>query len=381
MATTPQHRPAPRARARRGFTLLEMMVAFSAGAIALVAIYYIGAASSRHFQEQQRISMAQSSLRIGFEQLRRDISRAGYLGAAWSVRVQQCVNPTVNVQAVQLQDRADSAELPNAGLNNVQADRLTLTGNYVTADEYLMVGINAAGNQARLQPAWQSFRRSFLFQDLSFNDQGFLATFAPGRVLRIRTQQGNNFFVNITGRSGGSGLNPTITFTPAMPIGGSCTQGLADGASVAPISRHEYRVMDFASTATGAQLLGRNIVAGTRGPHLVRQEITFAGAPIAGTERVLFDYVADFDVDMFVDTRAIGANVPVIVLRDDAAAAAVSTARPDSIRSLVVRVATRTSGEDPRVDPSIGYDINIAAVGAARMRRITSEIALPNVVN
>ncbi|MCS6797987.1 MAG: prepilin-type N-terminal cleavage/methylation domain-containing protein [Myxococcota bacterium] len=379
---TARTRHASRHEPIAGFTLVELMVALTAGAFALMAIYSIGASSARHFQEQQRVGTAQTSLRLGLEQLRRDISRAGYLGVGWSQQAQRCVNPAVPVQAVEIRDGAETASLPNAGPNGVHADRLLLTGNYATADEYLIVGLDASGTQARLQSSWQAFRRSFLLQDGTFHGPSFDAAFEPGRVLRIRTQQGNHFFVTITDRRGGGGVDPRVTFSPALPVGGACTGGLADGATVAPLSRIEYRVMDLAATGAGASLAGRGLVPGAQGPQLVRREIGFATeAPLAQTERVVLDHVAHFDVDLFADVRPVGSATPVLQRFDDVAAQNLTQGvNRHRVRSVVVNVATRTPSEDPRLDPSVGYDVDPLARGAARIRRAETEILLPNLV-
>ncbi|MFW5921446.1 MAG: PilW family protein, partial [Polyangiales bacterium] len=52
-----------RASKTAGFTLLELMVALVAGLIAISSIYFVSAASTRHFHEQQRIAQTQMSLR------------------------------------------------------------------------------------------------------------------------------------------------------------------------------------------------------------------------------------------------------------------------------------------------------------------------------
>ena len=61
-----------RARSRRaGFTLIEMMVALAAGGLVIAAVFTLGGASARHFQEQQRVGVTQRSVRMAMERLRR----------------------------------------------------------------------------------------------------------------------------------------------------------------------------------------------------------------------------------------------------------------------------------------------------------------------
>src|ERR1700712_5920127 len=75
---------------RAGFTLVELMIALIAGAFAVSAVYYLNGVSSRAFAEQMRVSETQMSLRSAMEQLRRDFSRAGYLGTPNSALVPDC---------------------------------------------------------------------------------------------------------------------------------------------------------------------------------------------------------------------------------------------------------------------------------------------------
>jgi len=376
---------------RAGFTLLEMLVALVAGSIAITSIYFVSASSSRHFQEQQRIAQTQQSIRMSMEQLRRDIARAGYLGTPNSGREQTCASVPTAVRAMEMRNAADSAVLPEASRNGVEADRLYLTGNFVTADSYLIIGLNGAGNGVFLQRNWQSFRRSFGSVDTSgswvYEPGAFDDVFMPGRMLHIQTVQGMHFFVRISARNS---AQATVAFTPALPVGGHCVVGLADSAMVSPLSRIEYRVMNVGGADIGSVSSG-STVAGVNGPVLVRREVQFdRDDAIAGTERVVAEHVADFDVDFIFEEGGTGAP-SVLRRRGDAVAAArlVATATPHAVRSAIVRLSVRTPMEEPQFlyeargagAPLTRYDINTTTPGAARVRTITSEIIMPNVAN
>ncbi len=367
-------------KSRAGFTLVEMMVALVAGAMAITSIYFISASSSRHFHEQQRIAQSQMALRMAMNQLRRDIERAGYLGTPNSDLEQQCVAPSQRVQAIALTNAAGDAALTNATTNGVHADDVVLTGNYVTGDAYLIVGLSASGDAAFFQTTWQGFRRSF---GVPYDSALFDQVFVPGRWLQLTTQDGNHFFVEITA-SDGTLTPPMVSFTPALPVGAACLQ-IGTGATVAPLSRMEYLVMAGGSTEIGT-LASASALAGINGPTLVRRELKFDGTPVAGSERVVAEYVADFDVDMVVNTAASG--VPVVLARqNDAAAAATIAATPNQARSAIVRLSIRTPTEDERFpfvarapgDPLTRYELDDAADGAARVRTESAEILLPNV--
>lgn len=367
---------------RAGFTLVEMMVAVTAGAIAITSIYYVSAASSRHFHEQQRIAHTQQSLRMAMEHLRRDISRAGYLGTPNSAQENTCFPPAAAVQAVQMTNGGSTAALTLAGTNSATADTLTMDGNYVTSDEYLIREWD--GNSGKIQSEWQSNQRSF---GAPFSATAFTETFAAGRILRIENTDGQRFFGQITGTAPAT---QTITIAQNLPTVGTCSVGRQ--ATAAPISRIRYSVLNVATTGSLASLRSAGSpLAGVNGPALVRQEINIVtGVAIAGTERVIAEHVAEFDVDFTVDNQTVATGIPIYATVNDVAAQNALTANAHRARSAIVRLSIRQAAEDPRfpwvartVGPPLGpllrYELTAAAVGAARVRTLTSEIHLTNV--
>ena len=144
-------------QARAGFSLVELMVAVLAGSFAVMAVYYLGGMSARAFNEQMRVSESQASLRSAMEQVRRDISRAGYYASSDARLLTPCSEPAgvggasivsaVQVQAIEVDTRTP-AEAPadvrdllaghSAAPNVTRADVLRLWGNYATADAYLV---------------------------------------------------------------------------------------------------------------------------------------------------------------------------------------------------------------------------------------------------
>lgn len=370
-----------RAKRNMGFSLLELMVALTLGATVVSSVYFIGGASAKHFQEQQRIAQGQLSLRIAMEQLRRDIARAGYLGAPTSTGA--CVAPAGVIQAVDLINNPDIAQIPNGAAHGVQADRLILVGNYLTSDSYFSAGIAAAGNQIFFQPDWQGFRRSFHLTTAGFpfSPALFDNAFRSNRVLHIETLQGNHLFVTITNRNAAT---RSVTFSPNITVGSACLGGMGIGATVSPLSRIEYFIGNIggnlnAATAAAANATGANSV------QLIRREIDFGGAAIANSERAVLEYVVDFNVDFIVDTAAAGA-APVLARVNDAAAEA---AGPEAVRAALVRLSVRTPQQDPRFPwvtraggaPLTRYRANASAPGASRVRTIEAEIFMPNLMD
>ncbi|MEM1413416.1 MAG: prepilin-type N-terminal cleavage/methylation domain-containing protein [Myxococcota bacterium] len=391
-----------RRRSEAGFTLLELMTALVAGLIAVSATYLISAETSRHFNEQQRVAQTQTSVRMAMEQIRRDISRAGFFGAANTATEQSCVNAAFNFAAVEYQDGVYTAALPEAALNAVEADELVLSGNYATSDGYLARPSSAANNGVIVQQGWQAFRRSFGAPEIAGGGGGFTANaydpdyfqnvFNPNRILHIETTAGNHFFTAITASVGAAQL---VSFNPATPQNPNC--GDLQGATVAPLSRIQYSVVDpTADPRFAALVTATDAARGIVNSVLIREEVLFDAArtPIAGTERVILEFVANFSLAFVVDNRPGPpfAGAPNLVLLDDTQGAqAFLAATPERVRSVIVDIAARTPDADPGFrplgrarDPAVDgpltrYQVNPAIDAAARVRRIRSEVFLANV--
>jgi prepilin-type N-terminal cleavage/methylation domain-containing protein len=64
---------------RRGFTLIELIVAITAGMFVAIAAFALARQGSRFFQQEARVAGAQFAATAGFERLRNDIARAAFL--------------------------------------------------------------------------------------------------------------------------------------------------------------------------------------------------------------------------------------------------------------------------------------------------------------
>jgi prepilin-type N-terminal cleavage/methylation domain-containing protein len=396
-----------------GFTLLELMVALTIGAMAVTSVYTLGAASSRRFGEQRRISNVQTSLRIAMNHLKRDIARAGYLGSPNAAAPgERCMVTQTPVAISFLDNPATDFQLidPNDQHGGVQADRIVLTGDYVTRGDYLISGLDNAGTTAYFQSNWQAFRRDFTnwWKDPpapeTINGTDFSAAFQTNRWMRLQNQQGFKFFVPITASGTDNSVPPLaqVTFAGALPIGNPCVGGFMGGAKAAPLSMIRYRLAQAAATgpnaAVDAVIKGNNI-------QLVREEIDpvnstnpldpTQSALMANTRRqTLLDYVVHFDVDFVIDARTRSAGTPPCLVRYDdglpspnAAACANVGFAPERIRAAIVTLSARTPEQDPRFiwlartagQPLTRYQFNPALPGAARVRTLRAEILVPNV--
>ncbi|MEQ8459084.1 MAG: prepilin-type N-terminal cleavage/methylation domain-containing protein [Sandaracinaceae bacterium] len=390
-----------RARSRRaGFTLIEMMVALAAGGLVIAAVFTLGGASARHFQEQQRVGVTQRSVRMAMERLRRDIARAGYMHvpSTNSPFVRTCPVPVApgNLPAVAFtdDDPTGNGALLNRGVNRVSADRLRLTGNYVTDDAYLVRTVNANGSAVFLQTDWLAFQRAFTSDDGTgsrrVDTARFQEVFAAGRMLHIETRTGTHFFVTITSATlNGLGNMAQVNINPALGVDNPCLEGLGRGALVSPVTTVEYGIVPAAGVLVpnNQNVTGANTV-------LQRQELDPATlAPIPGTQRAVLEWAVDFNLDFVLDTNPTPGNPPNLVQRTGTVAAPTVAGQPWQVRSIIASLAARTPEQDRRFPwPTswgaarpVGQPLNRFRVftdrqGAARVRQLTTEVQMPNLV-
>lgn len=385
-----------RRRARAGFTLLEMMVALTAGAIAIGSMYSISSVSTQYFREQQRISNAQSSLRFAMDQIRRDISRAGY-GATPSITAYPACQPNVGLQAgplgrfqaVRIAEATQVALVDPAGGHqidgvNVHADTLQLMGNYSTASEYVVSAI-VGGTRIDVDPSWMTFTRDFtgfVANDYSVDVGAFQNAFPAGRMVRVRASNGSRFFTTVTGTVVPGAAPPIINV--GNPITAGCAGFGRGSATVNPVS-----LLDYTVEAAVGPTAPANVVVSGANAQLVRREISVAGGQLPGTAvRVVAERVVHFNVDLLTNANAIRTQTAVMAPQLGLNATNFANANPERIISAIVTLAVRTPISDQRfgwlaqgpgaelvrfrLDPGQG------GAGSFRVRVARAEIFLPN---
>ncbi|MDB4971799.1 MAG: hypothetical protein JWN48_140 [Myxococcaceae bacterium] len=409
---------------KSGFTLVELMIAMVAGGFAVASIYYLNGVSSRSFAEQMRVSETQMSVRSAMEQLRRDFSRAGYLGTPSSKLVPLCdgtfstgtgateVAPRL-IQAVRVTRDGSLADttvsgLLNAVTNKTRADTVDVWGNYATPEVYL-ANPGTSSTSITFQTSSEAFRRSF-YQPVAnngaatvFDTTRFADVFKVGRMVRIENG-GHYFFRDITSVTTSP---PTVVFAALPDV---CFKQ-NDWTAIAPLMHLQY-ALEPDSTADLGRLQSQQTALGatgsappgTRRTVLVRREWRDdTGAVVAGTSRLVLDYAVEFGVDAWVNTdltvppatpaRPAYALQRGATLTATTAASAAST--PHRLRSLLVTLTARSPEVDPKLpvlarstfdDPTnldsplwmFGVDPSSTPKLNARTRTLRSEIFLLN---
>ena len=400
--------------AQRGYTLVELLIAMLITSVTVLALYQVSRSATETFNQQQRAAEMQLRLRFAMESLRADISRAGFMmspNSATDIRV--CPRPTVPLQAIEVVRDALPA-IPLATDNAfVRPMRLRMLGNYTSLDEYRVAGINSTTVTLQNQtPQWAAVDSVAEMQRI------FLGPINGRRLLRITSNTGSIQFVQVTGvtwqASNGTTL-PTLTVSPpptligeGMGIGTQCgVSGLDVGATVSPIIMVEYGIdslfNDTVQRARHRETYPVDDAVAARKTDLVRREFNIQPDLVenAGATRVVGEYGVDLDVGVALDDgNPVGSPTGMPAMRTlgfgdtaiDTLAGSVSTlgattAFPQRIRSIIVRLSVR----DRDQDPSFGWVPRVAATdpltrlrvfsdrpGAARVRTVTTEVALPN---
>lgn len=372
---------------RSGFTLVELMVALSLGAVVLASVYTIGASSARHFQEQQRISQLQLGVRIALDRVRRDVSLAGFgtMPNSFAVRSAGAVAGTPQLLALQLTDHdatgmAALATLPGTSEAGVHSDSLRIIGNFDTSDTYLVRDYDPSG-AINLQTDWQGFRRSFMATEdgLSIDTSLFEHVFAAGRVVHVYHPTTGHYFAVINSATADpGGATARITLTSALPA----AVDVCLGCTIAPLSGIEYVILPAAGVfvAPNTIVTGENTV-------LARREFSLStGAAMPDTTRTILEWAVHFDADLYINTAGPGA-MPNITRFNDGAAAANAAGTPTGITSVDLTLAARTPEQDdnfPWEAPLAGAPLTrfrpfVDRDGACRVRSARAEIFLPSI--
>lgn len=388
-------------RRNQGFTLLEIMFSLVAGLIAISVVYSLNNGTTRVLTEQNRVATTQTALRLAMEQIRADIERAGFLASPNSAVETTCGTAPFTVQAVRFTDDEFTANVPNAASHSVQADGLQLMGNYVTSGSYLISTISQSnGSAVELQTSWQSFRRDFTKVSgagVDVDDDWFARAFPEGRMLHVETNDHHHIYTRVSSAtSGGTTDEPTANLgvNPSISPGGLCVVGLADGATISPINRIEYAVLNPVGNTDLAALVrlrsaeddaARAAIEGIPSV-LVRRELDSTGAVVANSTRVVLEFAVEFDLRFDLDTSSGPDTAPTISV--DQANYGIA---PQRVRAIRVTLSARTPDAEPNLAwiarangaPLTRYYARTttpaAGLPSSRVRTLTSTIFVPNV--
>ena len=409
-------------RARRrdaGFTLVELMVGLTGGLIISLAVFALARDSGRFYQREARLANATVAGLVGFERLRTDISRAGFLSSANIVRdLRQCVKPVAswpynirNMASVQVS--APGVTYPMLTANGRTPPSLLLAGAFTSSEVFRatgkIVGLNTEFHLDVSPPIQSALMRA---GGGALPDSATMqAAFPALRGLRI-VQNGRQYYGQITSAVGGADPTVTINASPALYIkgegGGPPDCGLEfPGSGAGAITINVVNFVQYQlgrpQTPTGILSFAGVFTSAEAGPgeagrtELMRVEQAADGSLIDGTEELVAEYAVDFGLSLTAVTGITGCCNPTVgTIVPSAAQFATFTGpvfgsgnTPELIRSVRVRLSVRSRESDrssPIANPTGDalYRFNVTGSDAgttedyARVRTSQADVALHN---
>lgn len=387
------------------------MVALSGGLFLSIVVFALARDASRFYQREGRITAATLAGMIGFERLKSDIERAGYLSTP-NIQMDQNVATGVNTSTpaglFSLAAVRITPDTPNLSGNasfalnaaagqTIAPDQILLSGSYSATDEFPIADASS-GSTIYLQVNSTSMARLGYLSATSSNAQlallqnVFGAT--PGLILRVKDTTGKLYFGQISAVTGGT--TPSITLNIPLPVraggSGAGIRGFGTGASANVVNLVRYRVMDLQNDAAGA--VWKPLFDASKGApgeasrtELVRDQLNAAGTSIAGTTEVVAEYAVDleFSVTGQLSLAAVG-GAPVLTQSSPGDGVFTQFFSPNSqgdvpqrVRSVRTRLSVRSREADRTAGiPGGFYRFQVDATSWARVRTFQADVALPN---
>ncbi|MBM4361199.1 MAG: prepilin-type N-terminal cleavage/methylation domain-containing protein [Deltaproteobacteria bacterium] len=423
-------------RMRRGFTLVELMVALTGGLFVTIAVFLLARQSTELYQTETRIANATVGSVIGFERLRADIARAGYLttpniqrdprfcgtiATAWPDFLEYL--SSIRIQAT----TAVPAALSAAG---IAPQEIILAGSYASNDQFPTWEIVDTGSNfaVTLQPDSPGMGRLGYHRETTQAGREALlsAVFASGRILRLVDTTGREQYARIaTVAAPGTAIdasdstrpkvllanaNPAVLFRAQQAVLNCGIHGGGDRTLVNVVNIVKYSIRDVSGIARLAPLTQAATVTGvvSSGAHsntgrseLVREELDPSGQTIAGTEEVVAEFAVNLDFGIVVDELVVSGSTTseqllafppgdanVAAWAGDPATITLAARGPQLVRSVRARLSVRSQQADREtgipsaladgggepISPGL-YRFPVGG-GFARVRTAQSEIAI-----
>jgi prepilin-type N-terminal cleavage/methylation domain-containing protein len=400
----------------RGFTLVELMVAVTAGLFVAVASFALAKQGSKFFQQEARVANAQFSATLGFDRLRADIARAGFLTSANVQRDPFICGNTVGWPAGMTglaALRITPATPPDAqdSANGLSPDQITMSGSYASAELFPVRTVEAENSkfQVYLQDNNGAIARS------GGVDGGNLPqVFKAGRMLRVLDGTGKFLFGAIDSYALNSAGQMVVNLkaTPAISFrrqGNGCGvvgKGVGMQANVVNWIRYEIRNLQSSPPAAYKTLYATSATAPgdeTR-RELVRVELHSDGKEMADSLELIAEYAVDLkfgltvisgfktaaNVDPTLTQFPIGDAKNYEYAYEVSASSPVNDKAPHRIRAVRARLAVRSREADRYANvaaPSTAPPGTIfryglpGDAGFARARALVADINLPNLAS
>ncbi|WP_437817328.1 PilW family protein [Sorangium sp. So ce1078] len=433
-----------RASAQRGFTLVELLVAMAAGLVVSLAAFLLSKNATRFFQNEARASASHLAATLGLNRLAADLQRAAYLSTPnILLDPEVCQVPATPLGLRRLAGIAirrqgstvlHPAELGQSIANEMFPDSIIIGGSLNSTElfEFRAIGDQSGDMVVELNPNSGAVRRTL--ERANGSGQGLLQIFAPNRILRVMVRGQTQFQYGVIESVNVQGAPPTlIAITLKSPPGLPAMVGLArcgvtpggstgDGGWVNVVNRVRYDIRSLVGKSTPYAPLVTPIAPAMTGDdgrtELVRVELDDENNEIPETLELIAEYAVDLKFGISVAEEGTDPSVtdphiqrlPITAADNGAVYTAAAEndqpfASPQRVRSVQVRLSTRTRAPDrdigfpvgpdgrrlrfliPGIVPGMDTLANTLSAEAhpvdappafARMRTLYADIALPN---
>lgn len=251
-------------RTRRAFTLVELMIALTGGLIFSIFVFMLTRDVSRFFSQESALSEATAGTLNGFQRLRADVQRAGFLVSPNLAKdptrcpapITDSAGKVTNIGNITTASGwATNSLLGQLALARIEVtagapDKLTLYGNYTSADQYPVRTL--VSNVLHLDPFSDALARSGYLASWGDTDaDDFLGRLFPaGSVVRVvSAETGEEQYALVaTAEANGGGSAPQISLDNAIQLvtksaGSSCgVRGIGADLLVNPVQIVRYSI-------------------------------------------------------------------------------------------------------------------------------------------
>ncbi len=378
--------PLARRGAGRGFTIVELMVALAISSILLGAVYSLFVSSTAVFHTQEQLGVAQYKARTALEQVLSDVRRAGF-GATANAAADpmSCTNGGFTLHGMVVEEFSGEGIIPcyDSTNPNIDPDQITLTGNFSTARPYPGLA-NSISGQVGLQVSESEGNNAYVAGSLVFPRADFERVFLQlqRRLVAVRDANGRSYITHVS-----SGNYPELTLASLGGTGPACgIQGASSLVQVSPVDVVRYRIVRRALEDDGR---GGDTL-------LVREALDTSGNPVENGRLIVAEDVVDLQVWFVFRDPTSNTLPPDPDETDTDSNLAISVngeanARPELIRSAIVRVSVRTEMEHagvahrPRLDGDerlTSFDTDCRTgngeTGTAAVVSLTGQVEVPN---
>lgn len=407
-------RRGPRGARDRAFTLVEILVAMSAGVLVSIAALLLARNATRFFQHEARISAAQLAVTLGMNRLTADLQRASFLAAPTHYQgldsklcqeagpvpaaIRNWTGIAIRARGSHLDHGADLAQGASSD-NNLFPDSVILGGSFATTERFTLA--DASPTQVTIQndEAIGRLRTTATRSGRTLVD-ALTPIFVSGRFLRVLNYDGVSTYGIIRGFAV-NGVAPnekvTVSLDASSPLvvrglngGKTCgISGLGTGLRASVIYNIKYDIRSLRGDPNYGRLVAFDpasvAVSGedTR-TELVRVELDENGVERAATRELVAELAVDLKFGVSKVTQ--GSGITPLMTTFPFESPEVSTT-PELIRAVQVRLSTRTRVPDREqaLAPLGGASPYHFAVKPApltpryaRMRTLNATVALPN---